>query len=274
MNISSFEEKFAKVVSPEYKTIRNKFHQKHHGQGLQVQHQTIFWWLGQKLTACNDKKEALPHLCRYVQDHDSPSDRSNWRRPRICQELSPCPWLFLQVLNGRGGWKGPSANWQGEEQQVIDWTNHQINKELATATFSQAVAHCLKRYLAYSLDDSFYSWHPGDAKLTCFSCPGRSGWSSAQRHSKSLCQSDVATISQRRDDEPIGAADKLVLVLKVDIGDANDGLVRVVVEVEACLLKPLKVGRRLDVHRHLQKVKWKNIGRKSQRIPRQLWHQF
>ena len=81
------------------------------------------------------KKEVLPHLCRYVQDHDSPSDRSNWRRPRICQELSPCPWLFLQVLNGRGGWKGPSANWQGEEQQVIDWTNHQINKELATATF-------------------------------------------------------------------------------------------------------------------------------------------
>ena len=55
-----------------------------------------------------------------------------------------------------------------------------------------------------------------------------------------------APVGKRRDDESLGAAEELVLILEVDIGDADETLIDVIEEVESRLLRPLEVGRRLD----------------------------
>ena len=55
-----------------------------------------------------------------------------------------------------------------------------------------------------------------------------------------------APVGKRRDDESLGAAEELVLILEVDVSDADETLVDVIEEVETRLLRPLKVRRRLD----------------------------
>ena len=55
-----------------------------------------------------------------------------------------------------------------------------------------------------------------------------------------------APVGKRRDDESLGTAEELVLILEVDVSDADETLVDVIEEVEPRLLRPLKVRRRLD----------------------------
>lgn len=49
-------------------------------------------------------------------------------------------------------------------------------------------------------------------------------------------------------DEPVGAAQKFILVYESHIRDANPHLVRISVKIESALSQPLEVGRALDVH--------------------------
>ena len=58
-------------------------------------------------------------------------------------------------------------------------------------------------------------------------------------------------VCERGDDEAVCAAQVLVAVDKLDVGDLDYATVRVLLEVEARLLLPLKVQGGSDVHAHL-----------------------
>ena len=58
-------------------------------------------------------------------------------------------------------------------------------------------------------------------------------------------------VCERGDDQPVGAAQVLVAVDELHVGDVDDAAVRVLLEVEARLLLPLEVQRGSDVHAHL-----------------------
>jgi len=58
-------------------------------------------------------------------------------------------------------------------------------------------------------------------------------------------------VSEWRDDKPICTSQKLVLIDGVHITDGNNAFVVIFTEVESCLLQPLKVLRRPDLHAHL-----------------------
>ena len=62
-----------------------------------------------------------------------------------------------------------------------------------------------------------------------------------------LSEGDEASVSEGGDDQPLLAADKLVLVEEGHVSDADRGLLLVRLEVEPGLLEPLKVRRGLDV---------------------------
>ena len=58
-------------------------------------------------------------------------------------------------------------------------------------------------------------------------------------------------VCERGDDEAVCAAQVLVAVDKLDVGDLDYATVHVLLEVEARLLLPLKVQGGSDVHAHL-----------------------
>ena len=59
-------------------------------------------------------------------------------------------------------------------------------------------------------------------------------------------------ISEWCDDETVSTTEELVLVDEVDVGDADDALIEILLEVEARLLQPLEVHHRADVEFHLR----------------------
>jgi len=61
-------------------------------------------------------------------------------------------------------------------------------------------------------------------------------------------------VSERSDDKALRTSEKLVLILKVDVGDRYHALVRLLDVVEPRLLLPLKVDRRLYVLGTLQRT--------------------
>ena len=71
-----------------------------------------------------------------------------------------------------------------------------------------------------------------------------------------LSQCDVAAIGERCDDEPLLAAQVLVLIVEVHVRDARLRLLDVLLEVEAGLLQPLEVQHGADVepHEHVEDV--------------------
>ena len=72
------------------------------------------------------------------------------------------------------------------------------------------------------------------------------GGRAAEEHAEGLRERDVAAVGEGRDDEPLLDAEVLVVVLEVDVGDGDLGVVEVVPPVEARLLLPLKVLGVLD----------------------------
>ena len=62
-------------------------------------------------------------------------------------------------------------------------------------------------------------------------------------------------VRQGRDDQPVGAAQELVLVGEGHVGDVDGHAVGVLVEVEATLLQPLEVRGALDVQPTLSHTK-------------------
>lgn len=64
---------------------------------------------------------------------------------------------------------------------------------------------------------------------------------------------NLLPVSEGGDDQTVGTAQELVHVGEVYICDGNQTLVRVLLEVEAGLLQPLKVIGRPNVHLHLRK---------------------
>jgi len=58
-------------------------------------------------------------------------------------------------------------------------------------------------------------------------------------------------VCERRDDESFGAAEVLVHVREVDVGDLHHAPVVVFVEVKPRLLQPLEISRRFDMQAHL-----------------------
>ena len=58
-------------------------------------------------------------------------------------------------------------------------------------------------------------------------------------------------VSERSDDQPICAAQELVLVDGVRVSDGHNALVSVFFEIKPGLFQPLKIQHTLDVHAHL-----------------------
>ena len=63
-----------------------------------------------------------------------------------------------------------------------------------------------------------------------------------------LGQGDIASVCEWRDDKSSLAAEELVLVVEVHVGDADLGLLLLLLEVEPRLLQPLELVDALDVH--------------------------
>ncbi len=70
-------------------------------------------------------------------------------------------------------------------------------------------------------------------------------------------------VSEGRHHESLSTAEELILILEVDVRDGDYRFVRVLVEVEARLLQPLEVARRLHVHPALcesgNACQWKTV---------------
>ena len=91
--------------------------------------------------------------------------------------------------------------------------------------------------------------HPRSLSLS-LTCSSGSSRCSTHVHMQCLCQGNVASIGQRRDHQPLVAAEKFVHVREIDIGDRDLHLVQLLVEVESRLLEPVEVRHRANVAVH------------------------
>lgn len=72
-------------------------------------------------------------------------------------------------------------------------------------------------------------------------CSCWTSWCPTVAHVERLCKSDVTAIGERCDHQTLRTAEKLILVLKVHIGNGNDTHGVLLHEVDSRLLEPIEI---------------------------------
>lgn len=84
--------------------------------------------------------------------------------------------------------------------------------------------------------------------FTGLASTSRSSGRTTHRHAQCLSKCYVTSVREGSDDEPVCAAQELVLITEVNVCDGDNTIIDVFLEVEARLFQPLEVCHWADVH--------------------------